>query len=257
MENNKIKNYNPTNRVWSGLIILVIGLVFFLRNFGVDLPHWLISWPMFLIVIGLFIGFKRNFCGGGWLIMVVIGTYFTLMDIGDFSFNKFFFPLAFIGLGLFFIFKPKRNKTLKDNYNNNPGSAPDISNPQVGASEPLVGNGKIEDNDVIDSVNVFGGSHQKVYSKNFKGGDVIAIFGGCELNLTQSDFQDTIVIDVVAIFGGVKIIIPPTWVVKSEVVAIFGGMDDKRAISPLGDESRKVIIIKGVALFGGVEVRNF
>lgn len=90
----------------------------------------------------------------------------------------------------------------------------------------------IEDNDILDSVNVFGGSHQRIFSKNFKGGDVIAIFGGCDINLTQADFTDTITLDVVAIFGGCKIIVPPGWEVKSEVTAIFGGMDDKRSVGP-------------------------
>ena len=77
------------------------------------------------------------------------------------------------------------------------------------------------------------------------------------MNLSQADFHETIVIEVVAIFGGVKIIIPPNWEVKSEVVAIFGGMDDKRAVTPFGDTPKKIIIIKGVALFGGVNIRNF
>jgi hypothetical protein len=64
-------------------------------------------------------------------------------------------------------------------------------------------------------------------------------------------------LDVVAIFGGVKIIIPPTWEVKSEVTAIFGGLDDKRALMPYNGEERKIVIIKGIALFGGVDIRNF
>src|SRR5690606_30621781 len=63
--------------------------------------------------------------------------------------------------------------------------------------------------DILDAVSIFGGADQKVFSKNFKGGDVLAVFGGCDLNLSQADFQDTITIEVVAIFGGVKIIVPP------------------------------------------------
>jgi len=62
---------------------------------------------------------------------------------------------------------------------------------------------------------------------------------------------------VIAIFGGIKIIIPPSWEVKSEVTAIFGGIDDKRALGQVIEEPRKMIIIKGVALFGGVDIRNF
>ncbi|MCY1532439.1 Cell wall-active antibiotics response 4TMS YvqF [compost metagenome] len=124
--------------------------------------------------------------------------------------------------------------------------------------EPVSDKRKAKNNDYIDSVNVFGGSHQAVYSKNFKGGEITAVFGGCDVNLTQADFEGEIKIEVTAIFGGAKIIIPPGWEVKSEVTAIFGGLDDKRAIQPLADDApRKVLIIEGLALFGGVDIRNY
>jgi len=241
MKNKDISN--PTNRVWSGLIILAIGIVFFLRNFGVNIADWVLSWHMLLIAIGFFIGVKRNFRGGGWLIMVLIGGYFTIEAIGGFDFGKYYFAIIFIVLGLYMIFKPK-TESLRCWK----------SKPADTAVEYM---DVIDKNDIIDSVNVFGGSHQKVYSKNFKGGDVLAIFGGCELNLSQADFQDTITLDVIAIFGGVKIIVPPNWQVKSEVVAIFGGMDDKRAIAPNIDGLMKVVVVKGVAMFGGVEIKNY
>ncbi|MNY41651.1 hypothetical protein D3C86_1764820 [compost metagenome] len=84
------------------------------------------------------------------------------------------------------------------------------------------------------------------------------MFGGSDIDLTQADFEGVIKIDVVAVFGGVKIVIPPSWEVKSEVTAIFGGIDDKRALGiPAADEPRKVLIIEGVAMFGGVDIRNF
>jgi predicted membrane protein len=253
MKNRDITNGNPTNRVWSGMILLVIGIFFFLRNFGVDIPNWIFSWHTLLIAIGLFIGVKRNFQGGGWLILVLIGSYFTIADIGNFDFSQYFFAFIFIALGLFLIFKPKKN-SLK------PWNSPSADagfQQHEGALNPATEYAKIDANDILDSVNVFGGSNQKVYSKNFKGGDVLAIFGGCEINLSQADFQDTVTLDVVAIFGGVKIIIPPTWEVRSEMVSIFGGMDDKRGVVPFGDAPRKIVVIKGVALFGGVNIRNF
>jgi predicted membrane protein len=104
---------------------------------------------------------------------------------------------------------------------------------------------------------VFSGSKQHVYSKAFKGGEIVSIFGGCDLNLSQADFNNTVVLEVTAIFGGVKIVVPPTWTVKSDVTAIFGGLDDKRSVLSVTEEPRKIIIIKGLALFGGVDIRNF
>jgi len=253
MENyNNNNKHNNTSRIWSGLIILAVGLVFLLKNVGIHIPNWVISWHTLLIVIGLLIGYKRKFNGGGWLIMITVGGFFTVEDIGGYDLSKYYFAILFIALGLFMIFKPKsaKSKVWKAKWRDKFGDFDQRKN------AGYVFNDK-EDNDVLDSVNVFGGSHQNIYSKNFKGGDVMAIFGGADINLTQADFQNTIVLDIVAIFGGMKIIVPPGWEIKSEITAIFGGVDDKRAVNPPNSDDRKILIIKGVALFGGVDIRNF
>lgn len=252
MENNKYKNHG--NRVWSGLILLIIGTVFLLRNFGFYIPYWIFSWPTLLILIGLVIGFKRKFNGGGWLVMVLVGGYFTLQNIMHFNLTQYYIGAGFVVLGLYIILKPARPdhekwKWKRKNYNwNDPLHQ---QNP-----DPAAGNYAGE-NDFIDAVNVFAGSKRQVYSKDLKGGDIVSVFGGCDLDLTQADFQDNVTIDIVAIFGGVKLIIPPKWVVKSEVSAIFGGMEDKRNVIPVTDEPFKILTIKGVALFGGVSISNY
>jgi predicted membrane protein len=253
MKTTNINSGNSSSRLWSGLILLVIGLVFFLRNFGIDIPDWVLSWHTLLIAIGLFIGFKRNFRGGAWLIFVLVGAYFTIEDMGDFDFSRYYFALIFIALGLYLILKPKSSSIERWKLKNSVEGSPENPLTVDPAAEATV----IDQNDIIDSVNVFGGANQKVFSKNLRGGDVVAIFGGCELNLSHSDFQDTITLEVVAIFGGIKIIVPPTWEIKSEVAAIFGGIDDKRAVAPFGDGPRKILVIKGLALFGGVDIKNY
>ncbi|QNK61470.1 hypothetical protein H7F33_12955 [Pedobacter sp. PAMC26386] len=284
MENHKYKN--RSSRIWSGLILLIIGSVFLLRNFGIDIPNWIFTWPTLLILIGLMIGFKRNFNGGGWLVMVLVGGYFTVQNIVDINMSQYYIGAGLIVLGLFVIFKPKRvnrcdwdqkfEKFQWTDYRHRPfGPYTDPRDPRANPVDPQAnpegsqtnpsGNPVTDpytrtygnENDFIDSVNVFGGSKRQVYSKNFKGGDIVSVFGGCELDLTQADFQDNVSIEIVAIFGGVKLIIPPTWVVKSEVTPIFGGLDDKRSINPATSEPLKIITINGVALFGGVSISNY
>lgn len=249
---------SSSSRIWTGLVVLAIGVVFLLRNVGLAIPHWVISWPMLFIVIGLLIGYKRNWDGGGWIAMVLIGGFFMVSSITDYNFKKYYLAVSFMALGLWLIFKPKSEKKAKWKKRWEKKTA-DFT--EVNKVEDIIDaqtNTGDQDSEVLDSVNVFGGSHQTVYSKNFKGGEVVAVFGGCDLNLTQSDFKDTIIIEVVAVFGGVKIIVPPGWELKSEVTAIFGGMDDKRGVAPMViDGQRKVLIIRGVALFGGVDIRNF
>jgi predicted membrane protein len=269
-----METYNRTQnsriyRVGVGLLILLIGLNFLLKNFGFYTFDWLFSWHTFLFVLGLIIGVKRNFRGGGWLALVLIGGYFTLQDLTGHAFGRFAFPIGLTIFGLYLILSPKGDRPWRRRSRNyvtdftttNPadpnaayhGAATDPRASTQGQYMPP----DTDDQFVIDSVNVFSGAHQNIVSKNLKGGEIVSVFGGCDLNLTQSNFEGTIVIEVIAIFGGVKIILPPTWEVKNEVTAIFGGIDDKRALMPYQGEVRKVVVLKGIALFGGVDIRNF
>lgn len=54
-----------------GGILIIVGTVLLLKQLGYFLPDWLISWPMLLILIGVWIGamqqFKRDL---GWLVVV-------------------------------------------------------------------------------------------------------------------------------------------------------------------------------------------
>jgi hypothetical protein len=81
--------------------------------------------------------------------------------------------------------------------------------------------------------------------------------GGSEIDLTQADFTGTVKIDTTNIFGGTKLIVPPTWDVQSDVTAIFGGVDDKRQISGVNLDPKKILILDGTCMFGGIEIRSF
>lgn len=253
---------------WAGLFLLVFGVVFLLKNVGIDFPGWLFSWHTILVFIGLFVGYKRNFEGKGWLVMVLIGGYFTLRAILNEDITRYYFAVALMIMGLYLIFKPKSSRIKGEKWKKKQANFAESA--FAGAEEPIAvdelsdenpvdpkaGNW-VDENDIIDAVCVFGGTDQHVYSKNFKGGDLVAVFGGCNVNLTQADFEGAIVLEVVAVFGGVKIIIPSSWIVKSEVTAVFGGIEDKRGPVVLSDGGNKIIKITGLALFGGVEIRNF
>ncbi|CAM4035712.1 hypothetical protein SAMN06265348_101408 [Pedobacter westerhofensis] len=247
-----MKTYNNTNkhsnRLGGGLILLVLGLIFFLNNFGIGVPHWVFSWHTILLAIGLLIGYRRNFTGGAWMVMAVIGGIFTLEDIIGLDMSDYYLAGWFVILGLYFILTAGgRNKL---NWKKKPLDFNIEDKPDADAAGS-------PENDYIDSLNIFGGSKQQIITKNFKGGDVVSVFGGCDLIFSQADFEGTVTIDVVAIFGGVKIVIPPTWVVKNELTPIFGSVDDKRSIVPASGAPEKVIRITGVAIMGGVDIRNY
>jgi predicted membrane protein len=99
-----------------------------------------------------------------------------------------------------------------------------------------------------------------VTTQDFQGGQITAVFGGVEIDLTDANMQaDEATLDINAIFGGIEIRLPETWQVAFRGTPIFGGISDKTRIRRSTDPSdprRKVLILSGAVIFGGVEIKN-
>jgi predicted membrane protein len=112
--------------------------------------------------------------------------------------------------------------------------------------------------DVMDTTSILGGVKKSVLSKNFKGGQILNVFGGVEIDLSQADIDGIIVLDVTQIFGGIKLIIPAHWELKSEITSVLGGIEDKRKnLSALNIAEGKTLIIRGTSILGGIDIKSF
>jgi predicted membrane protein len=233
--------------IWTGLFILLIGVVGLIKVTVADVPEWVFSWQTLLIGLGFFIGIRHKFRGVAWFILMMIGGAFLLNDIyPEFTFRKYMWPVALIMIGGFFILRPRRHWQGADGEKKN-----------LAGADPVIEPGKTTADDFVDSTSIFGGAKKNIISKNFKGGDLVNIFGGTELDLTQSDFTGTAVIEFTTIFGGTTLIIPSNWAVKSEVVTIFGGMEDKRKMQTVTENRDKTLILKGTVIFGGIDIKSY
>ena len=261
---NNYSNHGPrrSGKVVAGLILLAVGAIWLLKNIGYFFPEWLFSWPMFLIVMGLFVGFKTNFRTPGGLIMILLGCLFLA--------KKFFYmeilweyvwPVIIMIIGIWMIFgrNSRRHRFRQETIDYIPQQPEtDTTFNQVKATPENGPNytGATED-DYLDSTSVFGGTKKLVLSKNFKGGEIVTVMGGAELNFSQADIQGRAILDVTQIMGGTRIVVPANWDVKSEMAAILGGIDDKRIIQPGGVDPTKVLIIKGTSILGGIDIRSY
>ncbi len=240
------------NHIWTGLFLLLIGGLALVKSYGVPMPVWLFTWQMLLVAIGIFIGVKKGFRDGGWFVPVIIGGAFLINDYffpGDL--RRHFWPLILIVLGVLFIFRPKRRKRWQ--------TCAEKKNAGVRAETitPLSEEAYSQD-DFIDFTCVFSGGKRVILSKNFKGGNLVNVFGGCEVDLMQADMTAPAVLDVTAIFGGATLIIPSNWAVKTEgAVTIFGGISDKRRFSGVSEATSKTLILKGTMVFGGMEIKSY
>jgi hypothetical protein len=274
--------------VLAGLLLLCIGSILLLKQFGAPFPEWLFTWPMIVIAFGLLAGAGNAFRDPGWVVITGVGVVFLLGRIwSDTPIHHFIWPVVIIAIGFIIILAPRRNrlwharwdkyKEMQDQRNmaqnewhqqrneelnkwheqrwQQPQEAQDPAIIQEGQTPPVEKEKNWSDN-WLETVTIFGNIKKLVYSKNFKGGDIVSIFGGAEINLSHADFKGNIVIEVVQIFGGTKLIIPPHWQVRSEMVAVFGGIDDKRPPQPNYD-AEKVVILNGTTFFGGIEIKSY
>ena len=234
-----------TGRALGGIVVVAIGLVLLARQLGVEFPHWVFSWQMLLIVIGIFSGAKHQFSRGGWFVPIIIGSVFLVGDIfPDITIGPMVWPIIIIGIGLMMILRPHRRDSLhwqkwhsyRKQYTNSFRST----------------------EDTIESTSVFGGVKKNIISKDFKGGQIICVFGGAEINLSQADINGKVELEMVQIFGGTKLIVPSHWSVQSEVVAILGGIEDKRPLQKdLSNNPEKTLVIRGTSIFGGIDIKSY
>ena len=105
----------------------------------------------------------------------------------------------------------------------------------------------------VDVTAILGGYDRRISVPNFRGGEVTAIMGGCNLDLRGSSIEGDAVLNIFAVMGGITVKCPPDWSVVLQGTPIMGGFEEKTIVPP--DQSKR-LIIRGYAIMGGVEVRN-
>ena len=240
--------HNPAGKVFAGLLVVTVGGLLMAKQMGASFPHWLLSWKMMLIAIGLFIGFKHSFRNFKGIIPILIGGAFLLEDFfPNMEISTFFWPIMLMIIGLVIIFKPKRNHSEKWRQWKYANRANCDDNMGFNSSDNL-----------LDSVAIFGSVKKNIISKDFKGGEVVAIFGGAVINLSQADLTEKVTLEVTTVFGGAKLIVPQNWEIQTgEMVTVMGGIDDKRPQQSASLTTNKVLVLKGAAIFGGIEILNY
>jgi hypothetical protein len=106
----------------------------------------------------------------------------------------------------------------------------------------------------ITALAVMGGVQRSSNAASFKGGELTAIMGGCEVDLRKASIEREAVIDVFALWGGIEIRVPEDWTVIGKVVPLLGAYEDKSR--PPDDGGLKRLIVRGAVVMGGVEVKN-
>ncbi len=238
--------------IWTGLFIILIGVAALVKASFTNLPDWIFSWQVFLIILGFFLGLKHSFKGSAWLILILIGSGFLIRDFyPDLSIRRYIWPSVLVLIGGIILLRPRHR-----NFGSNDFEKKSFNSSGV-EDATIIDEAYNTKEDFLNSTCILSGCKKIIISKNFKGGDVVSIFGGTELDLSQADMSKPAVIEITTIFGGTKLIIPSNWDIKTDVVNILGGIEDKRRMQTVTGQPEKTLILKGTVLFGGIEIKSY
>lgn len=222
------------SQVLIGLFVIGIGVMFLLDNMNIIEFH--VSFlPLFLILVGTIKLMDYQSQGsrmvGGFFL--AFGGAMALKQMGYLDFNlRQLWPLFLIGAGAVVVWKALAGRRTIDH---------------------AIAKSDADSDSVVNATAVVGGFKRRISSANFRGGEVTAVMGGCEIDLRGSSIEGEAVINVFAAMGGIEFKVPTDWTVILHGTPILGGFDEKTVVPP---DASKRLIIKGYAIMGGVEVRN-
>ena len=233
-----MKNDSPRSlpsQIILGALVLALGLVFLLDNLDIfDFHRALSFWPVAFIALGvakLLDTDSPNRVVNG-CVFIAIGIMLMLNRLGYMYFGwRTIWPLILIVLGGAVIYRAV------------------VGRRAIGGAMVAIDGS----DSVVDITAILGGFERRVTSQDFRGGEITAVMGGCELDMRGSSINGEAVINVFAAMGGISIKVPPDWTVVLHGTPILGGFEEKTLAPP---NNAKRLIIKGYAIMGGVEVRN-
>lgn len=99
---------------------------------------------------------------------------------------------------------------------------------------------------------IFSGQERKYFKEPFLGADILALFGGVQLDLTNAIINNDVRINVKSIFGGCELKVPSGVTIKTTETNIFGGVKNncKNQLN-----NNITIYIESVSIFGGLTIK--
>jgi predicted membrane protein len=220
------RRFSPA--ILSGGVLIVVGVLLLLDQLYILPSHWFSFWAVVLFLVGILkILQSDRVSGWAWgLSLIGAGVLFELDYIGVAHIRlERLWPVFVIAAGVLVIVHSFERP-----------------------SETTMPSGD------LNLFSVMGGGEYRIQAKNFRGGFVTAVMGGFDIDLRDADMEgQEAKIELNAFLGGGVVKVPETWAVVMQGSSVMGGYSLKiRERS----EFTKTLIVGGIAVLGGVEIRN-
>jgi len=228
---NGSNGFRLSPRLIIGVAILLLGVLWTLDNMDyIESEQYTQYWPVVLIAIGLAKLTDTGSSKVGPVMLMTVGAFILVVNVTDIRWRVTdLIPLCIALFGAKLVWDA------------------------VGRRRAVTGGG--DRNSVVHSFAMMAGSHHQSTSQSFSRGDVNAIMGGVELDLRNAKINDgeEAVLDAFAMWGGIEITVPENWRIVGQVTPLLGGFENKTRAA---GSSGPVLIVKGTAVMGAVEVKN-
>jgi len=220
-----------------GVAALVAGVLLLAVNLGFAPAAGLLRyWPIALVLVGAAKVIRagsvpRTIGGAVWL---VVGAWLLANSLGILRVTVWqaastYWPVLLVVLGLSIV-----RQTL---------------------SRRREGDRAMDYSDELHVMAILGGNKGSSGSHQFRGGELTAILGGVDLDLTHARLANgRAVLDVFTMWGGLELRLPEGWIVENQMVVALGGYEDRTR--PVGSADAPRLVLRGTTLMGGIEVRN-
>lgn len=177
-----------TPQLLMGLVIIAVGVLFTLDNLGMlEAQEYLRYWPAGLVAIGGLKLWQARGDGGmlAGLLFVLAGTWLLLESFAVITVSFWeLWPVLLVAFGVSLVWRGFHGRRER-----------------VGTDADAT----------VNSLAVLGRISRGNNSRAFRGGDLTAVLGGCEIDLRQSAIDGEAVLDVFAMWGGIEIRVPEDW----------------------------------------------
>lgn len=221
-----------TQALFGGLL-LVVGTLLLLRNFGLLDPAVVRYWPVLLLAVGA-VKYRVAETHGDRLLSLGLMAFGSLrllaivlhLDLGPLD----ILATLLIVLGGSTLWRGLRGQ---DDYQ------------RQRALDP---------SERVSALAFLGGYNSKNTSPQFRGGDITAFMGGVVIDLRAASIESVAVIDIFVMWGGVELSVPADWHVEVRGAPILGAIEDKTR-APTGATAKR-LVVRGTAIMGGIELKN-
>jgi len=224
-EDDRNRNRGITPRLVLGLTIMAAGLFLALDNLGIlDSSLFFRYWPLAFVALGVMKLTTPSSQGSGGVFWIVVGVVLLAFTTGHMNFQRLWAALLlFVGASIAW-------RALR---------------PRPTRAQP---------SSMVDMMAMLGGNKAVNSSNDFRGGQALAVMGGCDIDLRKATIAgDDAVLDIFAFWGGVVVQVPEEWEVDNRVNAFLGGIEDKTHPVP---GSRQRLVLTGTVIMGGAEVKH-